>query len=803
MTKVRVFPLYLALVFVIFVSVVCVGSPIINPSFELGVCGLDGWSTYSYIVAGGDGALPVVGCVGESCTFNILSNTTVPDGVNVCGLQSAGAPSEPARNGGIFQSFTWAGGAADIIISGRAYSMAAGEYGYYEHDNGSRVYVGLVGYATSNASNVSSWVELPWGDYEPWQTATLSIYGSGTYTLFIRGYQTSGDTLTTTLWDNVQWCSYNTISNITATVPGDPAQVDSTALISWTTSISSNSQVAYGIYGGTLDQTVSDSALTTNHSVRLENLIPGKKYMFQVTSSADDTYDVSSSTKYFTLPIQFSNVSASTQGLNVVVEWTTDIEATSYVEYWKTSSGASTSTAVDDTLTTAHSVTLSGLDEVETYGYRVWSGAPNCSTRSSGDYQFTTLPVPKSSLENGSFESSATDLYPWVQYTSSLSGCSAIDGLLGPYPSSGTDSWSSAGIKAYDGSYFIGASASIAYKDGGVFQRIYWPAGQICSLCARFATVSVGGGYYDTRARLGIDPNGGTDPSSSSIVWWKGFSPTEDNKWYPGGVTTTAGSTGMVTVFLDIRQYYPILTHIVAMDDVTFGSPAAIEVGALKQQERCTGAQLEDVIVTLAGQTLTYEGMSYNKAYVQRSGSPAGIAVIFGELGYDQPDVGDRVTLKGILMPVGKEAVVNAYDWTVTQGPFALPSPFGMPQCRIGGSAHNQPALYASSSVCNVGSRVRLWGNVTNGYYDGNTGFTVAYIDDGSRLLDYSESTIHGTRVYLVGNNDVKTGDYLAATGVLSIEAIDPDSIPGSDDEYSIYTLITDSQDDWTSIPAD
>ena len=147
-----------------------------------------------------------------------------------------------------------------------------------------------------------------------------------------------------------------------------------------------------------------------------------------------------------------------------------------------------------------------------------------------------TLPAASATLRNGSFEEGhgcqPHSLYPWVQYSTLFQSVyHPIDGLVGPYPEGGPDYWS-ANIQAYDGSYFVGAAANSDFKNGGVFQRVLFPPGQHCTLSAHFATYRFGGTDRDTRIRLGIDPNGGTDPESEDVQWWSTFSHTNDNQWH-------------------------------------------------------------------------------------------------------------------------------------------------------------------------------------------------------------------------------------------------------------------------------
>ena len=781
--------------------------PINNPSFESGTIYPDNWTTYSYTVLGDDAGLPEIGCVGSSpCVFTVLPPSNIPDGSKVCGLQSNASYIEPyeyGKNGGIYQTFTWNGGSADITIKARAYSenlQLDEQYNWQwtPYDNGCRVRAGIVNGTSDLRTEVTNWVACNWGSI--WNDINFHLSNGGTYTLFIESYHPNANAAMSTLWDNITWKSYIVITQTpTAQIGPDPNNPDTTALITWTTDTPSTSRVDYGTttsYG----QYVYDSSLVKQHSVLLQNLSHSTQYHYKVTCTAPLATDVSSGDYSFELPINISDVSATTEGFDVVVRWTTDVATTSQVEYGKTIAYGSTST-LDTNLTTSHEVILSGLDEDEDYHFRVLSTRTNYNSVASDDNVYHTLPYAKTSLQNASFEDG---VFPWVQYTASTSGNQPIDGRIGPYPASGGSSWSSAAIKAYDGSYFIGADASEVVKNGGMLQRLYWPAGTLCSFTARFATNSVGGGYYDTRARLGIDPNGGLDPTASGIVWWKGFSPTNDNVWYPGGVMATAGSGGIVTVFLDIYQQYPIISQTVAIDDATFGSPVPMTIGAIKQEKRCPGVEIQNAVVTLIASSVTYEGYAYTRAYVQPDNSPSGIAVLFKQGSGTPPSLKDKVTVKGTLANINKEASVIAYDWSTTTGPFDLPSPYAMAGKSIGGKAYNQPALYASQSICNLGTRMRIWGRVTLAISDWGSNTTTCLINDGSNIVEDPTDPLYGIRVILAGvEPEVYEGDYITVTGVLTMQHVDPDYTPGSGDEYELYELINNSTDEWTCIPAE
>jgi PKD repeat protein len=105
-----------------------------------------------------------------------------------------------------------------------------------------------------------------------------------------------------------------------------------------------------------------------------------------------------------TTPPVIKNVSTSSETeTSAVITWATNEPGSSQVEYGKTTEYGLTATS--DELTTAHSITLSGLEPNTTYHYRVKSKDKAGNEASSTDYSFATA-VPKSeySLELQSLE---------------------------------------------------------------------------------------------------------------------------------------------------------------------------------------------------------------------------------------------------------------------------------------------------------------------------------------------------------------------------------------------------------------
>ena len=88
-----------------------------------------------------------------------------------------------------------------------------------------------------------------------------------------------------------------------------------------------------------------------------------------------------------------SAVQSSVTSSSATVTWTTDQLSDSQVDYGP-STAYGTSTPVDTTMTTSHSVSISGLQPGTTYHYRVRSKNGSSVAAVSGDFVFTTQPGP-------------------------------------------------------------------------------------------------------------------------------------------------------------------------------------------------------------------------------------------------------------------------------------------------------------------------------------------------------------------------------------------------------------------------
>jgi uncharacterized lipoprotein YddW (UPF0748 family) len=165
------------------------------------------------------------------------------------------------------------------------------------------------------------------------------------------------------------------------------------ATITWTTNTDATSQVQYGLttsYGST---SPLNSTAVKSHSVGLAGLTASTLYHYRVIST--NTYGTTNSIDYtFSTggPPTISNVqSGSITATAATITWTTSPAANSQVFYGLTSSYGSSST-LDSTNVTSHSVALSGLTGGTTYHYKVVS-ANTYGSAESADATFATQVV--------------------------------------------------------------------------------------------------------------------------------------------------------------------------------------------------------------------------------------------------------------------------------------------------------------------------------------------------------------------------------------------------------------------------
>jgi len=180
------------------------------------------------------------------------------------------------------------------------------------------------------------------------------------------------------------------------------------ATITWETDEPATSQVDYGeteTYGLS---TTPDTNLSTSHSVVLTELDPNTTYYFKIISEDAAGNEITAKGELTTLAtadetpptisgVGVSNITAS----SAIITWKTNEPATSQVEYGETEAYGS-ETAEDTSLSTNHSVTLTGLDDGTTYNFQVISKDSGGNEATFAENQpFTTKPIIPVGYEEG------------------------------------------------------------------------------------------------------------------------------------------------------------------------------------------------------------------------------------------------------------------------------------------------------------------------------------------------------------------------------------------------------------------
>ncbi|KPK82822.1 MAG: hypothetical protein AMS27_13900, partial [Bacteroides sp. SM23_62_1] len=177
----------------------------------------------------------------------------------------------------------------------------------------------------------------------------------------------------------------------------------SSITIEWTTNEESDSRVDYGLdtnYG----EFVYDGTFVTTHSVFIDGLQPGTVYHYFVTSVDPDGNRLTGTDKTFRTPdmpdilppnvIEYPYVSDKTKN-TAVIEWGTDEDSDSFVEYWQVGEPQNVKTAGSVDVTKKHRVTLTNLSAGTYYQYQIISTdvSPNQNTvkMEGSDSPFQTL----------------------------------------------------------------------------------------------------------------------------------------------------------------------------------------------------------------------------------------------------------------------------------------------------------------------------------------------------------------------------------------------------------------------------
>ncbi|MCC6543675.1 MAG: fibronectin type III domain-containing protein, partial [Nitrospirae bacterium] len=175
-------------------------------------------------------------------------------------------------------------------------------------------------------------------------------------------------------------------------------------------------KVYYGPTSGNYS-TVINVANVTSYTVT--GLYDNTTYYFATTayntSSIESAYSgevakTTTGTTDITAPVLSNITTGNITSSSAAITWTTNEQASSQIEYGTTTAYGS-STTIDNTLLTSHSVSLSGLSSWTPYHFRVKSRDAAGNLTTSGDYTFTTLAPPDTTPPTGTIAINNGDPY--------------------------------------------------------------------------------------------------------------------------------------------------------------------------------------------------------------------------------------------------------------------------------------------------------------------------------------------------------------------------------------------------------
>ena len=459
-------------------------------------------------------------------------------------------------------------------------------------------------------------------------------------------------------------------------------------------------------------------------------------------------------------PVRVSNISVTRGTTTATITWNTDVATTTdYVDWGPSTPYTSRTTATSGG--TSHSATLSGLQPNMLYHYRVVSKASNKFDTYSRDFVFVTEPDQPNLLSNPGFETG--NISPWVPFT-------IYPGDFGlrnyPWTPTGTPSWFDLQARYAGGSWFYGGVTNGFKNKGGVYQRVSANPGDEMCLRAWAATWNsdpIGAMFgYTALARVGIDPNGGTDPNSPNVVWgpWNCcqdiYGATEEGTgkayWTECYVSATAAAN-QVTVFLEAGSELDTRWTLWGLDDAVLTTASAQIVNRIGD----LSSVAEGTLVRLTDKIVTARALDVGANYIEEPDRASGIRI------ESQSDFyrGTRVTVQGRK---GTKASGEPYLYNVvllSEEPSAEPG-----------------QLATTAKSVKAGLLMKVAGRIT---VDDQLNY---YINDGS--LPGLGIKIRTDPLYFLPD----VGAFYSIAGIIQLEGIAPNATavicPRSDDDVRL-----------------
>lgn len=482
----------------------------------------------------------------------------------------------------------------------------------------------------------------------------------------------------------------------------------------------------------------------------------GQGYVNGYAQSGDASITIaleaySGSTSVQTVSIGSINVSRGVD--TATISWTSTASNESYVVY-----GANTpyTNRSDDTNSTNHSVTLTGLLPNTLYHYKVVSKAAGKRDGVSSDMVFVTNPLTPNLLTNPGFETGS--ISPWMNVGS---------GGIQNYPSGGSSSFF--GAKAHSGNYMHASASNGGQITGGCYQRVAVTPGRTLRARAWLWTWQVdplnATMDYTVAGRVGIDPTGGTDVDSGNIVWSNRVAAQDLLATYTNGAwtevwTSTTAVSNYATVFIKSGADHALTWIIYAHDDFVL-TQDPIAVSSLADLDSVANGST----VAISGLVVTATQAQAGAVYLEEPNRSRGIRVE----STDTFTVGKNVYIGGI---VGTKPSGERYIHSATKGSESAADPVGSMATTVKSIGKVGPG--------NVGMLMRVAGTVASG------GAGYVYINDGS---------LAGSGLKLITSSlttPPTPGQFVTVTGIVQLEGTSPAS--------AIPVLRARSQADLTSV---
>jgi hypothetical protein len=376
-------------------------------------------------------------------------------------------------------------------------------------------------------------------------SVTLTGLTAGTtYNYQVASANSAGTTATSGNYTFATASAAPVVSGVTAT-----AISANSATIVWNTDQASSSLVQYGTttaYGSTSAQ---NSSLTASHSVTITGLTAGTLYDFAVVSANAAGKSTTSGNFTFTtltVPPVISAVSATNIGTtSATIVWTTDQPSSSQVQFGTTASYGSSS-ALNSSLVTTHSVTLSGLTPGATYNYDVVSAnfAGNSATSANFSFSTTSAAPAISAVAAGSITASSATI-TWT--TNQATNAQVLYGTTAAYGSSTSINYT---LTTAHSVTLTGLTAGATYNYAVVSQNAT-------------GNTSTSSNFSFTTSQAASPAPG---PQVGYVAFWGITGSSVTISWSTNTLATTAVSYGTTSA---LGQVSPVQTALTANHGVT------------------------------------------------------------------------------------------------------------------------------------------------------------------------------------------------------------------------------------------